>query len=297
MLIAAIKAHPLLLALSSHKAAAVRPIAKRMSKLMAVPSLLALVVQLLALGLVWISSVILHSLLYTYLQIPIQIDSSVLIVSMVLLQAVFSSALSAVFGMAVWWRWIHFLFPLALYGMTLAHIPNSVYVVGFFITLSLYWTTFKTQVPFYPSRPAVWQALQQLIAQTRRPQESVRVIDIGSGLGDLSLYLANANQQDKVEGIEIAPLPWLISWLRSRWQRSTAQFILGNYGQLNFAEYDVVFAYLSPAAMPQLWQKATQEMRSGSLLVSLEFAIPDVPATQTIVTGTTSPKLYMWRMP
>lgn len=297
MLIPAIKSHPLLLGLSAIKAATVKPIAKRVNKLKLVPSLVALVVQMLAAGLVWMTMVILHSLLYTYLKIPILIEPTVFIVSMVLLQATFASVLSAVFGMAVWWRWIHFIFPLALYGMTLAHIPNTVYVVGFFITLSLYWTTFKTQVPFYPSRPAVWQALQPLITQTRQPQQALRVIDIGSGLGDLSMYLAKANKQDRVEGIEIAPLPWLISWLRSRLLRSSARFKLGNYQQLNFAEYDLVFAYLSPAAMPQLWQKATQQMRSGSVLVSLEFDIPSAPATRIIHTGASSPKLYVWRMP
>jgi predicted O-methyltransferase YrrM len=45
---------------------------------------------------------------------------------------------------------------------------------------------------------------------------------------------------------------------------------------LDFAQFDVVFAYLSPAAMPELWKKAQREMRPGSLLISYEFPIEGV---------------------
>lgn len=123
------------------------------------------------------------------------------------------------------------------------------------------------------------------------------MIDIGSGLGDLSMYIAQRRPNDTVEGIEIAPLPWLISKVRARMQASNAAFTRGNYESLNFAEYDVVFAYLSPAAMTNLWIKANQEMRKGSLLVSLEFEIPEALPDQIIHTGTSTPKLYVWRMP
>lgn len=115
------------------------------------------------------------------------------------------------------------------------------------------------------------------------------MIDIGSGLGDMSMYMAKVRAQDQVEGIEIAPLPWLISVVRAKCKRSRAQFKLGNYDDLNFADYDVVFAYLSPAAMSRLWQKAHREMRTGSLLVSLEFPISDVTVTQTIFPNKNSP--------
>ncbi|OYZ69138.1 MAG: SAM-dependent methyltransferase, partial [Methylophilaceae bacterium 17-43-7] len=77
---------------------------------------------------------------------------------------------------------------------------------------------------------------------------------------------------------------------------SQARFILGNYEKLNFAEYDIVFAYLSPAAMSAIWQKASKEMRPGSMLISLEFDIPDAASPHIIQTGKSTPKLFVWRM-
>src|SRR5690606_24694820 len=115
---------------------------------------------------------------------------------------------------------------------------------GFLISLSIFWTTFRSQVPFFPSRPIVWQKVAELIPS----HKTVRMIDIGSGLGDLSMHVAKAKNNSHIEGIEIAPLPWLVSVVRAWIRRSSARFRLGNYHELHFAAYDIVFAYLSPAA-------------------------------------------------
>ena len=68
----------------------------------------------------------------------------------------------------------------------------------------------------------------------------------------------------------------------------------GDYARLDFSEYDAVFAYLSPAAMPALWDKASREMRPGSLLASYEFPIPGHPPTRTANVNTHAPHLYIW---
>jgi len=267
-----------------------RSVKRFVSKLQAVPSLLALCLQGIALLLVLLSG----NSLYAHLLQPFEADASQFLLSLVLLQAMFATTLAYVCNMASWWRWIHFFFPVGLWALSMHTLPNSAYLVGFIITLSLYWTTFKTQVPFYPSRPAVWRAVSHLL-QSRPGQElGLSTIDIGSGLGDMSMYLARMRPQDHVQGIEIAPLPWAISRARSIIARSRARFKLGNYHALDFAQYDVVFAYLSPAAMPRLWQKAQAEMRTGSLLVSLEFPIPEIAPSQTILPSKCAPKLYVY---
>lgn len=211
---------------------------------------------------------------------------------LVLLQSLLTVGLSSWFRMPVWWRYIHFVFPLAVYGMLALHLPTQFYLIGFLISLSLYWTTFRTQVPFYPSRPIVWKHVSDLIPSGT----SIRMVDIGSGLGDLTMYLAKQRQDSYFLGVEIAPLPWLISVVRARLLRSKAKFILGDYNTQDFSEFDVVFAYLSPAAMSALWQKAKNEMRPGSLLISYEFNIDQVPATIDISVREDLPLLYVWNM-
>ncbi len=214
------------------------------------------------------------------------------IFSLVLMQALFAAGLCVLMRMASWWRWIHFGFPLGLWGMSMWHVPNEVYLVGFLISLSLYWTTFRSQVPFYPSRPIVWEKVSELMPSDK----AIHMIDIGSGLGDLSMHIAKTRPSSQIEGIEIAPLPWLVSLTRAYLKRSTAIFKFGDYHQLAFSRYDVVFAYLSPAAMPALWQKAQQEMRVDSMLISYEFEIPGVKPSFCIESVGKTPKIYVWKM-
>lgn len=210
---------------------------------------------------------------------------------LVLLQAVAATMLSLVMGMATWWRYIHFCFPLALYFCADLPIPDEFYLVSFLFTLALFWTTFRSQVPFFPSFPTVWKQVAELLPEA----QSLKLIDIGSGLGDMPMYIAKVRPNSLVEGIEVAPLPWAISYFRSKMARSRAAFKLGDYNALNFADYDVVFAYLSPAAMVDLWAKAKDEMRSGSILISLAFEVPGVQPSMMLKANENSPSLYVWR--
>jgi hypothetical protein len=246
------------------------------------PATLAVIIQIAALLVVFLS-VLVISCLFT-------VRFSVF--TLVVMQSVSAVALCVRMNMARWWRWIHGIFPLAMFVMSLWAIPNEIYLIGFLISLSIFWTTFRSQVPFFPSRPIVREKVAELIPQNK----PIRMIDIGSGLGDLSMYIAKERSQSQIEGVEIAPMPWFISVCRAWLSQSTASFTLGDYHALDFAKYDLVFAYLSPAAMATLWQKAHKEMAVGSLLVSYEFDIPGVPPTSIISHHATAPKIFVWKM-
>jgi len=206
-----------------------------------------------------------------------------------LLQGALAAAISWKVGLARWWLPIQLLFPVALLAGLAWHVPPWLAAAAFLVLLGWYWSTYRTQVPYYPSNPAVWRAVLAQMPQGR----ALRVIDIGSGLGGFALHLAAARPESDVAGIELAPLPWLVSRLRAAASGSRARFIRGDYEQLNFADYDVVFAYLSPAAMPALWRKAQREMRPGSFLASYEFEIPAAAGVKTILTTEGGPLLYI----
>jgi hypothetical protein len=249
------------------------------------PATLAILLQLGALLCVLVLAWLVQWLAVFYFSIEFILP----VVVCVMLQAGLAALFSVRAGMASWWRWIHAGFPLAVWLMALLQLPSEWYLFGFFLSLALFWTTFRTQVPFFPSRPVVWQQVVQLL-----PVSPLRIVDVGSGLGDLGMHLARLRADCHIEGIEIAPLPWLLSYCRARLSQSSAKFKLGNYHALDFAAYDVVFAYLSPAVMHGLWQKAQLEMRPGSMLISYEFDIPGITPSQLVLTGENRPLLYVW---
>lgn len=209
-----------------------------------------------------------------------------------ILQGLMAAVMAGVCGLAPWWLFIQAIFPISLAAVLALQVPPALFLIAFIASVGWYWNAFRTQVPYYPSRLPVWLSVGSLLPSDR----PIRFIDIGSGLGGLVLHLAKTHQNGKFVGIEIAPLPWLVSVLRGWLARSSARFLRGDYGRIDFADYDVVFAYLSPAAMPALWRKANAEMRAGTLLLSYEFDIPGVAPHLVSTPAGSGPPVYGWYM-
>jgi hypothetical protein len=244
------------------------------------PAVQALLLQCAALPLCWLTAVLLSSM-----QVDLTLGAAAL------LQGALAAALSRWRGLAPWWLAIELLFPLALVAGASLRLPPWLFLAGFGALLLVYWSTFRTQVPYYPSGKRAWDAVAGLLPQDR----PLCVIDIGSGLGGLVLDLARRRPESTFAGIELAPLPWLVSWLRAPLAGGNARFVRGDYEQLDLGDYDVVFAYLSPAAMGALWCKASAEMRPGALLLSYEFGIGEKAPDVTIAPAGRGPLLYGWR--
>ncbi len=207
-----------------------------------------------------------------------------------LVQGAWAAGLAWRARLAPWWRAIQFVFAPALVLAQALHLPPVLFLGAFLIFLLIYWSTFRTQVPYYPSGRAVWDTVAGLLP----PDRPAAAIDIGSGLGGLVLELARRRPDCRVDGIELAPLPWLASRLRAKLAGSRAHFIRGDYNDLDFGRYDLVFAYLSPAAMTALWRKAEREMKPGSVLVSYEFVIAEREPDRRVVTTNSKKILYLW---
>ncbi|MDY7575360.1 class I SAM-dependent methyltransferase [Actimicrobium sp. CCI2.3] len=212
------------------------------------------------------------------------------ILLLAILQGLVAALLSRRCDLASWWLLIQLLFAPALVIVLGWQLPPWIFLLAFLLMLSLYWSTYRTQVPLYLSGPRVWKAVSELL-----PARPLRGIDIGSGLGGLVLNLAKRHPESEFYGIELAPLPWLLSLLRARLRSNPAHFLRGDYQLLDLSRFDVVFAYLSPVAMSPLWLKFQAEMPVGSLLISYEFAIEGQTADEMYQPIKDGPYLYVWR--
>lgn len=209
------------------------------------------------------------------------------------LQGGVAAALGQALKLPLWWLPIQLLFFPAAVAAASLDLPATAYFAAFAVLLLFYWSTCRTRVPLYLSGKQTWRRLAGLFPAA----EGLRFIDLGSGLGGLPLYLAAQRPAGDYVGVEIAPAPWLISRLRAWWSGSRARFLRMDYARLDLADYDVVFAFLSPAAMPELWRKAAAEMKEGALLVSLAFPVPGVPPDLVLGAGGSARRvLYGWRM-
>ncbi len=212
----------------------------------------------------------------------------------VLLQAALAAALSARLGQPAWWWGLHLGFLPAVWLALQWALPPWAYLAAFAVLLGFFWSTFRTRVPLYLSDRKAWQALIPLLPADR----PFRFIDLGSGFGGVLFHLEPRFPLGRFEGAEIAPASWLISHLRARWRRSRAILLRRDYATLDLGEYDMVFAFLSPAAMPALWSQAQTQMRAGSRFVSLSFEVGGQPPDATIALADGARhRLHVWRMP
>ena len=211
----------------------------------------------------------------------------------VIAQGALAAGLSHYWKQPIWWRPLHAGFlPAALAALQLA-LPAWAYLTAFLLVLLFYWSSFRTRVPLYLSDRKAWQALATMLPDLR----PFRLVDLGSGFGGVLFYLETRFPQGQFSGVEIAPAPWLISRLRSRLRRSRVDFLRRDYARLDLGAFDVVFAFLSPAAMPDLWQQAERQMRAGSLFVSLSFGVDARPPDRVIpLAAGERHTLYAWRM-
>ena len=211
-----------------------------------------------------------------------------------LLCGAYAATLSRIVGLARWWLLIQFAFAPALVLVLMLDIPPVIFLVAFIFMLAVYWSTFRTQVPLYLSSNKVWQALE-----TKLPTDHpFTFIDLGSGIGGVLTHLSQTHPHGHYHGVEAAPLPFLWSWLRIKFGRHIQCSVTwGSLWDCDLSRYDVVFAYLSPVPMDELWRKAKQEMRTGSVFISNTFAVHDQPPHETVtVDDLHHSTLYLWRM-
>ncbi|TAN71959.1 MAG: class I SAM-dependent methyltransferase [Gallionella sp.] len=208
-----------------------------------------------------------------------------------------ATAFSHFIGLARWWLVIQLLFAPALVLTLALDIPPGFFLATFLIMLAVYWSVFRSQVPLYLSSNKVWRALEGFLPDAKMGA-CFTFIDLGSGLGGVLTHLASTRPDGRYAGVESAPLPFLWSWLRIRlggYRRCRVHW--GSLWDCDLAQYDVVFAYLSPVPMKQLWQKARAEMRPGSVFISSTFAVPDISPDETVqVDDLHRSTLLVWRM-
>ena len=195
-------------------------------------------------------------------------------------------------GLPRWWWPLQLLFAPALYwGLQLA-IPPWVYLAAFVLCVLVLGNSAGERVPLYLSNRNVWQAVATLLPQTG----VLRFVDLGPWLGGGVRGLAPRYPEARFIGVENSPLLWLISRVRLRHRRNS-EIQLRSIWDFSLAECDAVYAFLSPAPMTRLWEKARNEMRPGTVFISNSFAVPGVDPHECIqLDDRRCSQLFVWRM-
>lgn len=188
-----------------------------------------------------------------------------------------------------WWRRSLMAagFPLSLLLSGAAVLPAWAWLVPLLLLLAVYPLNAWRDAPLFPT-PA--DALQGL-AQAAPLAPAARVLDAGCGLGHGLRALRAAYPQAQLHGLEWSwPLVGLCL-LRCPWARVRR----GDIWAADWSGYQLVYVFQRPESMSRVrLQCAT--MAAGSYLVSLEFPLPDAPASAQWQ-GADGRVLWIYRLP
>ncbi|QZA79159.1 class I SAM-dependent methyltransferase [Deefgea tanakiae] len=187
-----------------------------------------------------------------------------------------------------WWKWIHLFFlPLIFLCLQLNIAPHW-YLLALVLSWFVFGKVMVSRVPLYLSNQSALSELESCIPL------GGHFLDVGAGTGKVLQHLSASRADLSLCGVEQAKAPWL--WGKFRLP-SSVRWINADYQGLDFADYDCIYAFLSPAVMADLWSQARSQMKPGSLFISNSFEIPGVDPDQVIeLNDWKNGKLLLWRM-
>ena len=183
---------------------------------------------------------------------------------------------------------------MAAYGSLALPIAPWLYGAAFIVLVLVFWNATSDRVPLSLTNRRTWAALADMLPETN----DFAFVDLGCGIGGLLADLARRRPAARWIGVESAPIPFALAWLRLKLTgRPIVELRFADMWRQDLAEFDIVYCFLSPAPMPNLFDKEQREMKPGSRLISTSFVVPSHPADEVIeVDGRRQTRLHVWHM-
>ena len=214
------------------------------------------------------------------------------ILSFLILQVSLSAFIcQVIFKLPKWFFIISILFPLFIFtAFSYIHVSSGVYGLLFLFFALTFSHTLKERVPLYLTNKKTNEALIKIIEEKKVHS----FLDLGSGLG--GVVRAMATTKINSVGVESAPLLWAFSSLLSS-LTFRGKILRKNIWDTSLTEFDMVYAFLSPAIMNKLFLKVKSEMKPGNIFVSNSFeVVGETPDEIWELSDTRKTLLYFYKI-
>ena len=205
-----------------------------------------------------------------------------------------AAALSIAFRQAPWWWAIHLFFCPLLYFLLQLKIPPEWFLAAFIVFFLIFRGAVTTQVPLFLTNAETLLEIEKIFLEESTKKESLNFFDAGAGVASVVLFLAKKYPNHRFYAVENSPIPFLIGYFRTR-RIPNVEWRWGNFEKQDFQKMDILYAFLSPAPMPKIWNQANRQMPKGALFLSNTFEVPGISA-QKIVENEKSRTLFCYRL-
>lgn len=144
-------------------------------------------------------------------------------------------------------------------------------IVVFILVTSAYALSLGSDVPFVRTRREHFPRIDRALSV----REGDVVYELGSGNGNLTLYLAQKYPKVRFIAIEKNPLLHALSQIKKRIAGATnATFRRENFYATDFRDATHVYAYLYPEVLENLFSKRAQTLRIATLAFQIAGRTP-----------------------
>jgi hypothetical protein len=159
--------------------------------------------------------------------------------------------------------------------------------------LSLVLSTLLTGVPSISSRRSERADVIALAHQAITMHAPV-IYDLGCGWGAMLVDCANAFPNARIVGVELSPLPYMISCLRTHAYKNVS-ILFGNFYKADIRHADVVICYLMPQVMPRVQTFLDTQLEDDTIVISNTFQFRSQTRRSFPVTNSRrTALLYRW---
>lgn len=139
-------------------------------------------------------------------------------------------------------------------------------VISAFLLIHLF-QEITGRAPFIPIDSVV---LPDIVKALKLGEGSV-LYDLGSGEGKVLFFATRTYPTIRAVGVERSYLPHFLARLRARNKYPNITFVRDDFFNVPVNDATHVFVYLFPSIMNALLPKLTQELKSGTRVVSCDF--------------------------
>jgi len=172
--------------------------------------------------------------------------------------------------------------------LAIALVVIALVFIGFLMTGS----------PPMPTSLTVLKVMLEMLPARLPGSSENAVYELGSGWGGVAMALAKKYPQQSVVGFERAPLPYLVSKIRT-WifKKPGVQIKSCNFLKSDISNAQLVVCYLMPDMMARLKPKFESELAIGCLVLSNNFAVPGwTPLDRVGVADFSKSQIYLYEM-
>lgn len=165
-------------------------------------------------------------------------------------------------------------------------------ILALVIILSILVVTVWTRSPPLPTSVQVWRVMESLLPET----VDGAIYDLGSGWGSLTRRLAVRYPAVPVIGIELSPLPWLVSRVWPVFGATAPRYRFGDFFRHPPVDAGLVVCFLDPAVMARLGPWLGDTLPEGAWVASNYFALPGWhPVAQAVAGDAHRTRVYLYR--